>query len=81
MMPLIRYRIQTIMKVIASVAVLVALLRLAVEADDTLILASIIVLTGPLVLYGWFFRTPQRQLTISRSRIQEAGESGEPKSL
>jgi hypothetical protein len=70
MMPPIRFRIQTIMTVIAAVAVLMGLLRLALQYDDTLILASFIVLNGPLTLYWWFLQTRQRQLSKSRSIIQ-----------
>ncbi len=80
MMPPIRYRIQTIMKVIAALAVFMALLRLAFQADDTLILASIIVLIGQLTLYGLFFRTRQRRLARPRSFMQDSGQDAEPKS-
>lgn len=47
MMSPVRFRIRTIMIIIAVVAVLLGLLRLAVQYDDTLTLALFIVLIGP----------------------------------
>jgi hypothetical protein len=63
MMPPIRYRIRTIMMVIAAVAVHLGLLRLAIQHDDTLTLGLFIVQIGLFMLYGWFLRTRQRQLS------------------
>ena len=75
----IRYRIQTITMVIAALAVFMVALRWAVQADDTLILASIVVLVGPIAVCGWIRRRGQRQLSKSRPFVRVAGQRGEPK--
>ncbi len=72
-MPLIRYRIQTIMMVIAAVAAVMGLLRWTGQYDEIPRLALFIILLGPQLLFGWFLQKRQRQL--SESQVGQSGET------
>jgi hypothetical protein len=74
----VRFRIRTIMIVVAALAVLMCLLRWADQIDDTLGIAFLIVLIALFTLYGWFLRKRNRQLSKVRSSFKGPAETGEP---
>jgi hypothetical protein len=68
----IRFRIRTIMIAIAAVAILMGLLRLVLQYDDTLTRALCVVLIGWLGCSGWLLNKRARNLSTARSSSREA---------